>query len=126
MGLLVGVEKTQPPTDTTSLTWTPETLETFVNVVAALVWMVMINGAAKLGAAPAAVGGGTRKPGFVARRKLSAGALTDDTVPVIGLGSKLMLLAVSNTSGGPTGQGVLLLEAAGVATELCITTTCTV
>jgi hypothetical protein len=94
----LGVEKTQPCTETTLFTASPAMplVVKFVKVVAEVVCTVMTTGS-QGGAVPAVAEAGTKKHGIVARLKLSELALTAATVPVIWLGSRLMLVVVKET-----------------------------
>src|SRR5271157_4988888 len=99
--LPLGVEKTQPPTETTSCTANPAMLSVvkFVKVVAAVVCTVILTGTIMW--AEEAVGArGIVKTGRVLRVKLNWPALIAATEPVIWLGSRVMLLVVKVVSAG--------------------------
>jgi len=81
----VGVENTQPCTETTSFTANPARLFVvkFVKVVSEAVCTVIVTGAQE-GGVPQVAAGGTKKTGIIASVKLSDPEVgRDATVPVI-------------------------------------------
>jgi len=80
----LGVEKTHPPTETTSFTDNPAIVSgvRFEKVVAEVVCTVRLYGS-KIGSTPGVVAGGTNQNGKVLRVKLEALELIAATEPVI-------------------------------------------